>query len=107
MKRTWFPTVVLFTLLVSAPTTRAVEFVERAEVIRVEPIGGAPVSKRCVAPKPRTTDLVSLLRWDLCTEPVESRPSAYRVYYRWDGRTYDRVMKREPGPTVPIKIRLD
>lgn len=84
----------------------AEEFIERADVVRVEPILSEVGGRRCNAPIPKSDDLMTLLRWDLCEDPAAREATAYRVFYRWDDRTYSRVMNRQPGPTVPIRVRF-
>jgi hypothetical protein len=39
--------------------------------------------------------------------PTAAPVTGYRVYYRWDGRVYSQVMRERPGPTVPLRVRLD
>jgi hypothetical protein len=99
-----------FTMLV-AMAASADDFVGRARVVKVVTLPGEIVATRdtCRIVKPRPEDLVATLRWDLCTPP-EPQPdpiTRYRVYYEWDDQVYERVVDARPGPTVPVRVRLD
>lgn len=99
-----------FTILV-AMAASADDFVGRARVVKVVTLPGEIVAIRDTCPivKPRSSDLVATLRWDLCTPP-EPQPdpiTRYRVYYEWDDQVYERVVDARPGPTVPVRVRLD
>lgn len=84
-----------------------------APVIDVEPIPGpASEVQRCDGKPSASASLADLLAWDLglnCrTERVESATvTGYRVFYRWDDRVYSQVMSSAPGPTIPLRVRLD
>ena len=58
----------------------------------------------CAISAEHGTGLADLLAWDLrlgC-----EAPAAFRVFYRWDGRTFSRVMAERPGATVPVRVRV-
>ncbi len=99
-----------FTILV-ATVASADDFVGRARVVKVVTLPGEIVAIRDTCPivKPRPEDLVATLRWDLCTppEPQLGPITRYRVYYEWDDQVYERVVDARPGPTVPVRVRLD
>lgn len=81
-----------------------------APVVDVVPIGEAgATSQDCQPARPSGLDLGALLAWDLRLDcPAAARRQAsYRVFYRWDGRTYSQVMDRHPGASVPVHVRLD
>ncbi len=98
---------------VTATLAWADEMLVEAAVVDVVPLGGAAgaASKNdgCSLPRPGPeAGLAELLAWDLragCAE-VRTRPAGYRVYYRWDGRTYDLVMREPPGETIPLRVRV-
>ena len=105
----------LFVALCFAPLSVAAETVERVvwgDVVNVEPV----VEARNVAPPPdcsnagpASADLLALLAWDLrrdCVRRSSSRISGYRVEYRWDGRTYSRLMDAAPGKRVPLLVKF-
>lgn len=92
----------------AAAPAAAAEMLVQGEVIDVVPVsaGAAAVAGDCRPPRPRPEDgLVALLGWDLRAD-CPAAPSAYRVYYRWDGRTYSRLMSERPGETVPLRVRV-
>ena len=97
--------------LATPALAQSAEFVEQADVVRIEPVASDPIERRCTDAKPATaassSGLVDMLRWDLCRDVIQPEPSGYRVYYRWDDRTYSRVMPKRPGPTVPILVRFE
>lgn len=98
----------LIGLLVLAPLTQAAEMQARAQVVDVVPLGDR--APGCRPPRPAGGGLVELLAWDLRVACPPAHPTVaggYRVFYRWDGRTYSRVMAQPPGPTIPLRVRLD
>jgi hypothetical protein len=106
--------VTLLATLTLSPWIQAAEMVVQGEVVDVVPItdSARATSGDCHPRKPPAdAGLVELLEWDLRTtcdaEPSSARISGYRVYYRWDGRTYSRVMPEPPGETVSLRVRLD
>jgi len=93
----------------------------QGRIIDVVPIGqpqaGPSGALACEPqrPDPRA-DLAALLAWDLRTNchGRSARPagvagvSGYRVYYRWDGRTYQHVVRQPPaGDTISLRVRVD
>jgi len=95
-------------------TALAAEMVVQGEVVDVVPITGSARAGQvdCHPPKPAPgAGLVELLQWDLradCTaDSARQDASGYRVYYRWDGRTYSQVMREPPGDTVSLRVRLE
>ncbi len=80
-----------------------------ASVVDVVPLGGAADGGDCAPPRPSGLDLAALLAWDLRLDCPDPAPpvAGYRVFYRWDGRTYSLVMDRHPGATLPVRVRLD
>ena len=104
----------LLTTLALSPWIQAAEMVVQGEVVDVVPITGSAraTSGDCHPSRPPAdAGLVELLEWDLRTtcdaEPSSARISGYRVYYRWDGRTYSRVMPEPPGETVSLRVHLN
>jgi hypothetical protein len=89
----------------------AAEMRAEAQVVDVVALGSDTAAQPdCQPPKPATdVGLPALLAWDLRVECPASPPSTskYRVYYRWDGRTYSRDMHAPPGATIPLRVRLD
>ena len=91
---------------------QAAEMRVRAPVIEVEPLS-APAAEveYCDARPAAGAGLAELMAWDLglnCrTEQLDSGITGYRVFYRRDDRVYSRVMAYDPGPTIPLKVRLD
>jgi hypothetical protein len=89
----------------------------QGQVVDVVPLSGHHAAldpgPDCHLPKPaRGADLIALLEWDLrvnCTANPGAPPavSGYRVYYRWDGRTFSRVMREPPGDTISLRVRLE
>ena len=97
------------------PLTGHADVVERivwGEVINVEPV----IERRHVAPapdcpakRPDTPYLAELLAWDLrrdCLRRSASTVHGYRVDYRWDGRTYTRMMDESPGKRIPLLVKF-
>lgn len=84
-----------------AGAVAAGEMRAEAEVVDVVPVGDGD----CQPPKPAAgAGLADLLAWDLrlgC-----GTPRGFRVFYRWDGRTFSRLMAERPGPTVPVRVRV-
>lgn len=98
------------------------EMLVQGRIIDVVPIdepqwsvsGGAACEPR---PPESRADLTALLAWDLrtqCNGRRAGRPagtdavSGYRVYYRWDGRTYQHVVRQPPaGDTISLRVRVD
>ncbi len=84
----------------------------QAAVVDVVPLGGgaAAGSDACTVPRPAPdAGLAELLAWDLragCPDVRAARPAGYRVFYRWDGRTYDLVTREPPGDTIPLRVRV-
>ncbi len=106
-------TVLLLALIVPSLATGA-ELLARGQVVDVVPLHGRDAAPGTGCPatvSPRRDDLASLLAWDIgggCRPARdESVVSGYRVYYRWDGRTYSRVMAERPGSTVAVRVHLD
>lgn len=102
------PVVVAAAIIGAAAPAPAAEILVQAQVVDVVAVDGGtlrPVGD-CRRPRPAAdAGLVDLLGWDLrvgCPAP----PNAYRVYYRWDGRTYSRVTAEPPGDTVPLRVRI-
>lgn len=89
------------------------ELLVEGQVLDVTPVTqpGRQSPGFCDAPKPGpSAGLVALLAWDLratCASAPAAEPEAYRVVYRWDGRTYSRIMRSPPGDTVRLRVRLD
>lgn len=83
------------TLLVDAPVVN----VERFEI-------AASSVDQCV---PARHTLARFLTADLCPhEPVEAEVEyRYRVTYRWDDRSYERVLEQAPGTTIPVRLELE
>lgn len=99
-------------LAVLATPAIAADMQVAGEVIDVVPLGGtatAGPAPGCQPPRPRdNAGLAELLAWDLrLTCPRASPAAGYRVFYRWDGRTYSMVMQDPPGATVPLRVRID
>ncbi|MEZ5557593.1 MAG: hypothetical protein R3E86_03500 [Pseudomonadales bacterium] len=99
-----------------ACASQADELRVEGRVVRVEPLTTTrPVAEpgaTCTGMPPPADDLVALLSWDLrsdCTpeQGPGSVATGYRVYYEWDGRLYHRVMRKPPGDTVALKVRID
>ncbi|MEQ8858021.1 MAG: hypothetical protein RIC56_05190 [Pseudomonadales bacterium] len=96
-------------ILVLAGTAPGAELRARAPVVDVVPLGAPSSIPACEPPRPSGIDLAALLAWDLrldCPAPA-AVATGYRVFYRWDGRTYSRVMAEHPGDSVPVRVRLD
>lgn len=97
-------------------TAAAEERVVRGNVVKVVPITRAAAQPSdiaaCARPKPAVSaGLGALLDWDLmngCTaRPSTKVVTGYRVFYRWDDRTYSRTMAKRPGATVPLLVTID
>ena len=85
----------------------AAEMQAEAPVVDVVPVNASGAGG-CQPPKPwRGAGLTELLAWDLRASCSAASVSAYRVYFRWDGRTHSRVMAHHPGATVPVRVTLD
>lgn len=101
-------------LAANVSPARGGEMIVQGQVVDVVPLsdsGNSAGRASCQPPKPGAgADLVALLAWDLRTECSGALPaarvSAYRVYYRWDGRTYSQVMSEPPGETVSLRVRV-
>lgn len=111
--RAW-PALIALWLGAVAPAAEAAEMVVQGKVVEVVALGGARPGghpdTHCQPPKPAAGGLVELLAWDLRAQ-CRARPGAvagagYRVYYRWDGRTYSQVMSEPPGETVSLRVRV-
>ncbi|MDZ7668166.1 MAG: hypothetical protein U5Q16_01660 [Gammaproteobacteria bacterium] len=101
---------------------RAGEMQVQGRIIDVVPVGQTHGSSSgALACQPQRPDsragLAALLAWDLrtqCSGRPAARPasedgvSGYRVYYRWDGRTYQHVVRQPPaGDTISLRVRVD
>ncbi|HEX7036299.1 MAG TPA: hypothetical protein VF210_11020 [Pseudomonadales bacterium] len=105
----WRAALIALAGLGAAVSAAAAEMLVQGEVIDVVPVaaGGRAVANDCHPPRPRPEDgLVALLGWDLRAS-CRAAANAYRVYYRWDGRTYSRLMPEPPGDTVPLRVRVE
>ena len=83
------------------------------KVTDVEPVRETSTIKptdACEVAKPTPSQgLVELLSWDLqaqCAYRETSRITAYRVKYRWDGRTYTQTVDKHPGKRIPLLLKL-
>lgn len=101
--------------MLSLATAHAGEFRARADVVEVEPLYRTTArAARCHYPdRPQDPDLGAALRWDLglaplaCTSPEASRElEGYRVTYEWNGRRFTELMGENPGPSVPVRVRV-
>lgn len=104
----WRRVLIAIAALGAAAAAPAAELLVQGEVIDVVPLGsgGARRAADCRAPAPGPgAGLVERLGWDL-QSACPAAPAAYRVYYRWDGRTYSRVTTEPPGDTVPLRVRV-
>lgn len=101
-----------------APALMAAEIRVQGRVIDVIPItasAGADHGRtHCHPPQPASgASLDVLLAWDLrldCSgSPGQAqRITGYRVFYEWDGRTYEHMMRQPPaGDTISLRVRLD
>lgn len=91
----------LTTCGVAAAAAGAGEIRAEAEVVDVVPV----TTGDCQPARPVAgAGLADLLAWDLRLDC--EAPAAFRVFYRWDGRTFSRVMAERPGPTVPVRVRV-
>jgi len=90
------------------PAALAAEFRGEARVVEVVPLSGGTTDRDCHPPKPHGGGLTELLAWDLRLDCAAAAPAVagYRVFYRWDGHTYSRVMSRPPGATVTVRVRV-
>jgi hypothetical protein len=91
-------------------------FEAEAEVILTEPITRMrpqrSLAQDCVTTRPRKTDLVALLHWDLGTghcvsHRQEEQITGYRVFYRWDDHIFSQVMTQAPGDRIQVRVRID
>lgn len=111
-------------LLAGVERAQAAEMVVQGDVVRVVALsdidavsasstaGAASGAAGCATPRPPAeAGLAAVLAWDLRLGCAASRSagaaSGYRVTYRWDGRTYSRVMDHDPGDTVSLRVRID
>ena len=101
---------------ISSPLPAEEVFVAEAEVILTKPITEMhqqrSLAQECVTTKPRNTDLVALLHWDLGTGHCifyqqEERVTGYRVFYQWGDHVFSQVMPQEPGKRIPVRVRID
>ena len=82
------------------------------QVTQVEPIINTtttPPDPDCGGPKPFNANLEDLLQWDLhrdCRSQLSQHMSGYQVTYRWDGRDYSIQMQEQPGPRIPLRLRI-
>lgn len=90
------------------PVATAAELRGEARVVDVVPLSGGATERDCHPPRPHGGGLTELLAWDLRLDCAAAAPAVtgYRVFYRWDGHTYSRVMSRHPGATVPVRVRV-
>ncbi|MDA1076982.1 MAG: hypothetical protein O3A63_19880 [Proteobacteria bacterium] len=110
-------TVILLLGCLSSAQGLGAAFETRGQVVKVIPVKETTerlvMDQPCVAARPEEgSDLGSVLRWDLrveCQQRKEVRETitAYKVYYRWDGRTYDVLMPEPPGKTIPVRVNID
>ena len=90
----------------------AVERTVWAEVTHVAPITHSGVinpDPHCAGPKPKNASLEDLLQWDLhadCQIERYQQVYAYQVSYTWDGRSYTLEMQEQPGPRIPLRLRI-
>jgi len=92
-----------------AAAAAAAELRGEAPVVDVVPLSGSAGGRDCHPPRPQDGGLAELLAWDLRLDCTGAAPpvTGYRVFYRWDGHTYSRVMARPPGATVPVRVRVN
>jgi uncharacterized protein YcfJ len=111
-------TIALLTFLSLISTgLHAAQFSAHGEVLKVIPIKETTerriVDGSCASKRPEyDDDLVAILRWDLRADcvvrtQVTETITAYKVFYKWDNRTYDVVMDRPPGKTIPVSVTID
>ena len=99
--------------MLSTLTASADQFIGQAAVVDVVPLTRTvtdEVARVCETPRPLASDgLSAMLKWDLCPPAVLTRevPDGYRVFYKWDNRVYDRVMARDPGESVAVRVRVN
>ena len=108
-----------FASMLSLTSSLAVaeERVVRGEVVKVVPITETVTSRQtpttCSYPKPTAnSSLSALLAWDLLDDcnavPItDIVTTGYRVFYKWDDRTYSRTMAERPGETIPLLLTVD
>lgn len=102
----------LLLLLAGSAPAAAEEMLVQGEIVSVEPVLAAGASRAddaCRPPQPSAdAALTELLAWDLRVDcPRAPRVTGYRVSYRWDGRTYEQVMREPPaGDTISLRVRL-
>lgn len=99
-------------LMLTSTQALAGELRVQAPVVDVEAISAPPMRVEHCDDKPVNVSLAQVMAWDLglnCrTELVSSDAiTGYRVFYRWDDRVYSQVMASRPGPTIPLKVRVD
>ena len=102
-------------MLLLAATAQAAEFAAHADVVSVEPIVRHHSATRradaCLEAPTRDRGLTALLQWDLATgscRQIDRRETVdgFRVTYRWNGRLYTQVLASDPGPTLPVAVRV-
>jgi hypothetical protein len=98
-------------LLLGAGGAWAGELLVQAPVLSVEPLNAPAREELDCPPKPEGT-LGTLLRWDLglsCERRLvtSGEIEGYRVVYRWDNRVHERVMDRDPGESVALRLKVD
>jgi len=100
--------VAAFLLYAGALPAAAGELRGEATVVDVVPLTGG-TARDCQPPRPHGGGLTELLAWDLRVDCSAAGPAVtgYRVFYRWDGHTYSRVMAQPPGATVPVRVRVN
>lgn len=98
-------------LSMCAGSAWAGELVVQAPVVSVEAISAPAQEVVDCPPKPEGT-IGTLLRWDLglsCERHLiaSDEVAGYRVVYRWDNRVHERVMDRDPGESVALRLKID
>ncbi len=103
-------------LCLSSQYAVAEERVVRGKVVKVVPITETITRERssttCNYPKPTANSgLSALIGWDLlhgCDSTTSTDVvTGYRVFYKWDNRTYTRTMIERPGATIPLLLTVD
>ena len=90
----------------------AAHFYADAKVVEVVPVTRSVAEERpstCADTRPsREAGLGAMLQWDLCPPELVMTEAhdGYRVYYEWDDRVYERVMRERPGKTIPVRVEL-
>lgn len=93
-------------------SSAAIERTVWGKVTRVEPIisiTNALPDPHCAGPKPADPSLEDLLEWDLhpdCRSQQRQQVDGYQVSYTWDGRSYTTQMPAQPGPRIPLRLRI-